>query len=1414
MRKLIFTILIALTSAYYGQNFNMCTGSNTTNLASGNLYDSGGPSGSYNNNENCSFLISTGGCNGTITLVFSSFQTESCCDFLTVYNGSNTAAPLLGTFGGSTLPGTLTANSGFMYFQWHTDGSVILSGFAASWNSVSSGTVPPVANFTVNPTPIFNSPTQFTDLTTNSPTSWLWQFGDGTTSTLKNPIKTYTTSGMKTVTLTATNCSTTGIVTKTVNVQGAPILSVSPTSLTGNSNCGDSIVIPVTISNIGTGPLTYTGIVSNANDSVKILICTYGVDMTVGGDYYKTLNAISSYFTKYSVTQYSGNSAPGLQSVLAGKDVVLFPRQTSSSDTHYSSYSTALNSFVTGGGSVIFCGTSNVVGTNRLFTTGLFTGTYNGTTWPFTINIVMPNDSLVFGIGTSTINAPNSTNYITITNAGKIMVANVSSFDIVTYRNIGTGRAIFIGSDFFTPNSNFSYILAKAVRTSKKNYTSSYINPSIGSLSATSSQTANVIIKTNGLMAGVYTSTFSIFGNQISPNPFNTPITYTVNGTPSASVSASCISFGNIMQYTSKKDSVILYNNGCATLSVSAITATNSVFSYTPSTSFTVAPWSSTKIYVRFNPVSVGSFSDTLRIFNNSVNKKVCLNGNSTGAPTISITPSSLSANLPACNATQVATLNISNTGTSNLTYTIGGGSSSVINVLAITNYVDMMGEYLNTISSINAYFTNYTITQHSLTTVSAFQSALNGKQVLLIPEQETYLSGFMQTYSTTINNFVNSGGTAILCGTGNVNQINDIGLFTAVTTNWGASTMQVIDTNDVIMKGVPMGTIVAPNATFYNIFSNTGNTDYVRLSSNTIVTKRNIGTGRAIYLGFDYFNTDINSAKMIANSVKSSSSLPSWMSGNTITSTVTPGSSSTITYTFNSGSLSAGTYSFNLLVNSNDPITPTYTVPVTLVVANNPCANFNFTNPNNCTGVVSFTQSCVNTVTSYSWSFGNSTTSTLANPTCTYSSGGTYSVTLTACNGTLCSSITKTLSISNVGGPIASACTPTNMSYSTNYGIANVNFNTINKSSGMASPEGYQDFSCLNQTTVTVGSNYLLTVTTNPWYNENVSVWIDFDNNGNFNSSELIMTSINKLTTHTVNFVPTASVVLNTPLRMRVIDDPYTISNACNNIYYGQAEDYAVVIQPNNAPPIANFNMNVNSCTGTVAFTDYSGNNPTSWLWNFGNSQASNLQNPVCTYTAAGTYTVTLVASNAFGSSFITKTVTVNPLTFNIGYTGTTIINSPITFTTNLTTGTMYTWNFGNGNLSGSQVGVTTYTAPGTYTVQLTIVSGSCVNTVTTTVNITTSIGMNESGNLTYGLSILPNPFNSETNIRLLMHETGTVKLELVNYIGQLIQELNNGELNQGNYTFPVKNISAGVYFVRITRNNKTEMVKLISIN
>jgi PKD repeat protein len=80
---------------------------------------------------------------------------------------------------------------------------------------------------------------------------------------------------------------------------------------------------------------------------------------------------------------------------------------------------------------------------------------------------------------------------------------------------------------------------------------------------------------------------------------------------------------------------------------------------------------------------------------------------------------------------------------------------------------------------------------------------------------------------------------------------------------------------------------------------------------------------------------------------------------------------------------------------------------------------------------------------------------------------------------------------------------------------------------------------------------------------------------------------------------------------------------------------------------PVASFTSNVTSGTVPLAvqFNDTSTNTPTQWSWVFGDGAISANQNPVHTYTTAGTYPVTLTVQNSAGSSSpATGTITVTP--------------------------------------------------------------------------------------------------------------------------------------------------------------------------
>jgi PKD repeat protein len=156
-----------------------------------------------------------------------------------------------------------------------------------------------------------------------------------------------------------------------------------------------------------------------------------------------------------------------------------------------------------------------------------------------------------------------------------------------------------------------------------------------------------------------------------------------------------------------------------------------------------------------------------------------------------------------------------------------------------------------------------------------------------------------------------------------------------------------------------------------------------------------------------------------------------------------------------------------------------------------------------------------------------------------------------------------------------------------------------------------------------------------------------------------------------------------------------------------------------------------VKPCVGdTVQFTDTSTSTDgpiVSWVWNFGDGGTSIGQNPTHTYTATGTYIITLQVTDANGcTASISRTITVSPLpTANFTFTRTLpCVGELVRFTdasTSLNGAIVnWSWDFGDGGTSTGQNPTHTYTSGGNFivTLQVTDVLG-CKASVSKTITI-----------------------------------------------------------------------------------------------
>ena len=220
-----------------------------------------------------------------------------------------------------------------------------------------------------------------------------------------------------------------------------------------------------------------------------------------------------------------------------------------------------------------------------------------------------------------------------------------------------------------------------------------------------------------------------------------------------------------------------------------------------------------------------------------------------------------------------------------------------------------------------------------------------------------------------------------------------------------------------------------------------------------------------------------------------------------------------------------------------------------------------------------------------YTWDFGDSTTSTQGSPLKTYNAAGNYTVTLTATNSSGSTSTSQTVTVypsvdatvtetvtASVAGSVTKEFTITNPG-----DFASWSWELAGQGSGLQANQNPASF------TFTQPGNYVVKVNT-------------VDNNGCSNTTDVAVT---------IGAVPpTADFSVND-------DEQCLIANSFS------------------------FNNNTLSGGGTVTY-----------LWDFGDGTTSSNPSPTKTFATAGIYTVTLTATNNAGSDNESTTVTVHSST------------------------------------------------------------------------------------------------------------------------------------------------------------------------
>jgi PKD repeat protein len=187
---------ITMNPSGANQNQSACTGT---------LFDPGGGAANYQDLVTSEITIAPTGA-ASLTLTFSVFDLEPNYDYLYIYDGPSNTSPLIGQYTGNTLPsgGTIQSSFGAVTLKFFSDTYVTNPGFVMTW-ACQIPTAEPIADFMATSTSSCSGDIAFQDQSTNGPSAWAWDFGDGGVSNSQNPFHIYTQDGIYDVTLVASN---------------------------------------------------------------------------------------------------------------------------------------------------------------------------------------------------------------------------------------------------------------------------------------------------------------------------------------------------------------------------------------------------------------------------------------------------------------------------------------------------------------------------------------------------------------------------------------------------------------------------------------------------------------------------------------------------------------------------------------------------------------------------------------------------------------------------------------------------------------------------------------------------------------------------------------------------------------------------------------------------------------------------------------------------------------------------------------------------------------------------------------------------------------------------------------------------------------------------------------------------------
>ena len=905
----------------------------STYLNEGILYDTGGDSANYSNNESFEFLVDSP-CDSVIefTIHYTDLAKE---DYFEVYNNENAFNATESIRTESNLSNVQRVYTGDqLLIRLLSDSSITESGFALSWKAIGkSGDQLPVAGFRIDDTiPAWNQPVLFEDTSLFVSKYWDWYVNDTLMSSESFFEYRFKKSGTNNIKLKVLNCIGVDSINKTIEVDIPSAVPTVPPYLELDIEIGANLDTCIELKNTSSNTLFLETQVYENDSTVRKQFL--GLNIIIAGYAHQNHNILHNHLSEKGATvrfmsPYSLNADS-----LATADVLFFKATNNFS-------SPFIQEWIANGG-------------HMLMLSDYFSSFYYGTLLEdLGLDFSDYNDLLVTGVtynlesshpvltGIHQYDIEQTYRYITYSDSTDALIRDTNNHCFMAHKQYHNGSVLMAvdnidEDELYSKGNNQklidNYILSSVLKSKIAQYPDSNYK-----IKADSSAMACVHISTEYLYEGTYDHTLKIQVNDAQLTTLTVPIRINAFGKGEFVNHPDTLDYGVVLVGNKRKLTANIENIGTDSLIIDSIRVSNNAF--TTSHNQLILPVEGKfDLGLTFTPTSGAELFDSITVYTSNSNLPkhvIYLTAEGLLPPDIELSESMVELTLKR-GTTDTVSVIVSNTGDSDLL--IDGSflrrTNSIENIYHSRYLVGVnitilgAGQYSTFVDSLSKLGANINLISHT----ELFDTTMLRYTDILVFNYMSnfgvfdYINGIDTARFEAIKQWMYKGGSVfidgylpykteaydyLMNGSGIENPVSSsAGLYTDVQSNF-------------ITQGVD--TVYSSERWFTFDLSDTAQALLLNDVGEAVIAYSNVGEGQVLVSGCrmatDNTFIEYQNATFLINAMELLVGTPIWIKfTEKADAVIAPGASSEVRVKIDARYVAADSYETDLQFYSNDP--------------------------------------------------------------------------------------------------------------------------------------------------------------------------------------------------------------------------------------------------------------------------------------------------------------------------------------------------------------------------------------------------------------------------------------------------------------------------------------------------------------